>query len=192
MATAWPALVGDPNPLGWVTTAAYLAAALAAGLATRRNGPGAKDRPAHRRAFWLGVAALLIALGVNKQLDLQSLLTATMRNLAREGGWYDWRRQMQAMFVTAIAASFVAAALALALRVWRAGRWERLGAAGTVLLLGFVAVRAAAFHHAVGLIGGGVGERVAHLVELAAACLIGYAALGARRSLSADPAPRDR
>ena len=49
----------------------------------------------------------LTALGINKQLDLQSLLTQLLRDAAQFQGWYADRRHYQFAFVVAIAAAGV-------------------------------------------------------------------------------------
>jgi hypothetical protein len=84
----WRPGIGDPTPLGWATVVAYLAASWACCRAA-----AAERRSAHRgrnstRPFWSSLGLLLLLLGLNKQLDLQSALTAFGRRLAREQGWY--------------------------------------------------------------------------------------------------------
>ena len=84
---------------------------------------------------------------MNKQLDLQSALTATGRCLAKMQGWYEERRTVQKDFLFGLAtlsAVFLVAILAL-LR----GSWSRTGLAviGLVFVCGFVMMRAVGFHH---------------------------------------------
>ena len=45
---------------------------------------------------------LVCALGVNKQLDLQTLFTQLARDLAMAQGWYEERRRYQVAFIIAI------------------------------------------------------------------------------------------
>jgi hypothetical protein len=47
------------------------------------------------------------ALGVNKQLDLQSALTELGRILATDGGWYDSRHRVQRVFILAVGSAAV-------------------------------------------------------------------------------------
>src|SRR5262245_63104416 len=101
----WRPGIGDPTPLGWLTVAAYaVAAALCARAALRegRSGP---------RGFWWGLAAALALLGVNKQLDLQTLLMQVSRDLARAQGWYDRRQAYQRLFIGGVAVAALAASL---------------------------------------------------------------------------------
>lgn len=134
--------------MGWLTVLAYLVAAgLALALGARR------DRRDLERAFWLVSGVGLLFLAVNKQLDLQSFLTATGRCAARVQGWYDRRGAVQVGFIAALAGAAVVGGLG-ALWVLR-GTVRRTGVAllGLVWITGFVLVRAVGFHHVDALIG---------------------------------------
>lgn len=172
----WSSLGGDPGLLGWGTAIAYFAAASAACGAARSGKAHGGRVPSRKRILWRVLAVMLICLGFNKQLDLQSLLTATLRRSAQEGGWYDTRRQAQTVFVGVVAGGAVAISFAAVIYVQKMHRLERLGVLGMALLLGFVAVRTATFHHAAFQ----VDAHIAHLIELAGIGLIGGAALGKR------------
>ena len=97
----WSPGIGDPTVMGWVAVAAYISAAAVAGVASAR---GAFPVPNRRRErlFWLSLVLVLSCLAVNKQLDLQSLLTALGRCLSRTQGWYDSRRAVQQDFIVAL------------------------------------------------------------------------------------------
>lgn len=138
----WHVGIGDPTPIGWITVAAY---ALAAWLAWRNV--GAARRTAVPESFWVALMGLMIALGLNKQLDLQTWFAQTGRDMALEQGWYEQRRVVQAVFIAALAAGAVAV-------VWWARRqwqtlWHEYRAAfvGVCVLLVFIVIRAASFHH---------------------------------------------
>jgi hypothetical protein len=183
----WRPEIGDPSVMGWVTVAAYGAAAALCFIAARRcladDDPGQGRR---RCAVWLGVTVLMLFLGLNKQLDLQSLLTDIGRVLARRDGWYGQRRAVQRWFVLAAAATGVTG---LAVMVWksRAVLRERLSLLiGLSLLVTFVIIRAASFHHVDVLIHSRVlGLRINWILELGGIFLIGY---GAARSIRRPPA----
>ena len=100
----WAPRIGDPTLMGWATVAAYFAAAILATLAARRA-------TGRQRAFWIGLAVILLALTVNKQLDLQSALTEAGRCISKAQGWYEARRSVQVIFIEAV---LVASALAAA------------------------------------------------------------------------------
>lgn len=144
----WSPGIGDPGPVGWLTVIAYLAAA---GFSLSL---GAKhERGALERAFWTISGVGLLFLAINKQLDLQSFLTAAGRCAAQLQDWYESRRTVQIQFIIVlIAVSAIGGVGALwALR----GTIRRTGISllGLVWITGFVLVRAAGFHDVDRLIG---------------------------------------
>lgn len=171
----WQAGFGDPGVGGWVSVAGYVLAAgcALAALARARREP--RDRGA--AGAFLGIAMLLVLLGINKQLDLQTWLTHTLREQALAQGWYRWRRLAQGIGFAAGAV----VALAAGWWAWRhvrgADRWVRRATAGTGLLIAYVAMRAARFTHVIE-VGGedGLGSRALWLLELAALAVIALAA----------------
>ena len=137
----WHPGIGDPSVGGWITVVVYAAAVLLTWRAAR-----VASSPA-RSLFWTGLAILLLLLGVNKQLDLQTALTEFGKSLALSQGWYEQRRYVQAGFIGALALA-MAALLAMVLgRLRSATRAQQLGLVGMAMLALFVLVRAASFHH---------------------------------------------
>ena len=138
----WTIGIGDASVVGWVTVAAY---ATAAWLAWRNV--GAARRSGVPVDFWVALTLLMLALGLNKQLDLQSWFGQTGRDLALEQGWYEQRRVVQAVFIALLAAG------AVAVVVWARRQWHtlwheyRAAFVGVCMLLFFIVVRAASFHH---------------------------------------------
>ena len=173
----WRPGIGDPTVMGWVTVAAYFGAALLSlrrAVESRRRGTAPE-----RTIFWGILTAFLVFLGINKQLDLQTLLTLTGRNIFIELGLYDYRRVVQAIFVVAVGIAGVASALVMRGLV-RRRKDLRLPLIGFVLLVVFVVVRAASFHHIDQLINFRfAGIRMNWVLELGAIALL---ALGASRS----------
>ncbi|WOI58094.1 isopropylmalate isomerase [Palleronia sp. LCG004] len=127
--------------MGWFTVIAYLAAAgFSLTLAMKR------DRLALEHTFWAISGAGLLFLAINKQLDLQSLLTAAGRCTAKLQGWYDMRRTVQIDFIMGLIALAV---MGGAVGLWALRRTiRRIGIAflGLVWITGFVLVRAVGFH----------------------------------------------
>ena len=72
----------DANPVGWITTLGYL---IAAALCVYRKRD--LNNVTLTKRFWGAAGIFVIALALNKQLDLQTLLTDTLRNQARHDGW---------------------------------------------------------------------------------------------------------
>jgi uncharacterized membrane protein len=93
------------------------------------------------------MAAVLLFLGINKKLDLQSLLIHAGRASATAEGWYQYRWMAQTVFVVLFTVSVVAA-LAACLKKWRRFVNEQpLILAGILLLALFVVVRASTLSH---------------------------------------------
>ncbi len=148
----WVASIGDPSPVGWITVAAYAVAALMAA----RNAAAA-HRTAVPTSFWIALTAVMLALGINKQLDLQSWFGEVGRDMARAEGWYEQRRVVQAAFLVALAAGavgVVAGARRYWAALWHEYRWVFIG---ITLLLMFIVIRAASFHHIDEIIGVDIG-----------------------------------
>jgi hypothetical protein len=148
---AW--IFGSHDPFAaWFIVAAYVIAIGCCVRAWRRDGEEASQAPQQRRreyapGFWLLVAALLALLAVNKPLDLHNIITDYGRQAARTGGWYENRRSVQLVFSIAVAAASLLALLLVALRLRkRVGRYA-LALAGLWLLVVFIGLRVASFHH---------------------------------------------
>lgn len=133
-------LIHDRSVTAWVIVALYFAAAAAAFWASRSG------RRRDRR-FWEGTAVLLALLGLNKELDLQTLLTDTARKLAHFEGWYEYRRLVQGAFLLLLAGAFVIAIIALTRWLRRSVLPVKAASLGIALLLTFIVMRAGSFHH---------------------------------------------
>lgn len=164
----WVPGIGDPTVMGWITVAAYFAAAglclLCAHYPDDRLAP--RFHPYYRQ-FWRGVALVLMVLGVNKQLDLQSLLTVVGRDIVRSSGLNPYKRTIQALFLLGL----VALSVVVASKGVQRFRWcyyaYRLTFLGLGFLIVFVLARASSFHHFDGLINGQIlGMRMNWILEL--------------------------
>lgn len=177
----WGPGLGDNDVMGWVTVAVYLAAALVSIRLLAALGR-ADPKARRERLFWGMSAAIMLFLALNKQLDLQSLLTAVARCHAQLSGWYGVRRTVQELFILAVAAAGVVGLGLLALllrgildRVW-------LALLGIGFVCAFVVMRAASFHHMDALIGSWVlGMKMNWVLELPGPILVSLVALRRRR-----------
>jgi hypothetical protein len=142
----WRPQIGDPSFMGWLTVFVYALAAFTAFAAARRGGC-AVGLANGSRPMWLMVATLLAFLCINKQLDLQSLLTDIGRIFAWQQGWYQERREYQKWFVLgALAVSLLTTVLLFFIyrQFWLK---HFLLSSGLAFLLTFIVVRAISFHH---------------------------------------------
>lgn len=148
MARDWRPEIGDPEITGWLTVLVYLLAfALSLRVALQGRGqPG--------NAFWVGLAGLLLFLTLNKQLDLQTALTAFGRCISHAQGWWEYRRPVQLVFILALLAAMVWAMRRVRGQMTRRMlRRNRLALAGLGVLCAFVLMRAVGFHLVDSLIG---------------------------------------
>jgi len=139
----WRPTIGDPSFMGWFTVASYfLCAVLSSILALTNQGI---DRRSF--LFWCVISLLMIMLGINKQLDLQSLFTEIWRQIARAQGWMDRRRIVQFWFIVVFGSVAIAAFLLFVGIKPDLFKRFPLAFAGLFFLLCFIVIRAAGFHH---------------------------------------------
>lgn len=166
----WALGLGDPTPMGWATVGGYLIAAALCMLWAKPSGSG--------RLLPAMLAAAMTLLALNKQLDLQSLLTEIGRDAAKAQGWYEDRQTFQTIFIAAIAG---VAGLGFVVSLWmlrRRWRESTLPLVGVAFLLAFVVVRAASFHHVdQGLGETWIGLRFNWILELGGIALVGVGSL---------------
>lgn len=138
----WHMGIGDPSIWGWLTVGMYL---LAAGRSFFKASTYRVSGDAFK--FWLILGLFLLLLSINKQLDLQTWFTQTLKDLAISHGWYEQRRALQVAFVAGIGMTMLV--LLIMLRIALVNLWRRytLVWIGLFLLGGFILVRAASFHH---------------------------------------------
>ncbi|HRT61715.1 MAG TPA: hypothetical protein P5551_05055 [Syntrophales bacterium] len=131
--------------MGWFTVGAYFACFLTATCAAWLN----RSKRADRQAFlvWFVLAVLMLLLGINKQLDLQSLFTEMGRQIAKAQGWFDYRRTVQFWFVVIFGAASLSLFVFLAIRMQGLFRRFTLTFLGLFFLLTFIIIRAASFYH---------------------------------------------
>jgi hypothetical protein len=174
--------VHDPGPLAWFIVAGYLIAAF---LVFR----AAAATSGRERAFWFATGIAMVLLGINKQLDLQNDLTDIARAAAHSEGWYGWRRDVQGLFLLLMALGTAAIAALL----WRwlrdSSHGAKVAALGLVILLAFIFVRAASFHHIDYWVTIPIaGMRSGWWLELLGIAVISWAAATYRRRPEGPPA----
>lgn len=182
---SWSPGIGDPSVMGWVTVVLYFVAAAQCFFIGRRHDLAFAK---FERGLWRLIALGLLALGINKQLDLQSALTEAGRLIAREQGWYEQRGELQRMFIIEVAVVLAILAVLLAVITRRAPAPTRVAVLGSCVLLGFVVIRASSFHHMDVLIDmSWLGIRMNWVLEIGG-ILVVFA--GARLRLRQKQAPR--
>jgi hypothetical protein len=144
----WRPGIGDPTVIGWVTVAAYFSTVLLCLLCTRYPDDRLHSRyHPYYRQFWRGVALIMALLGVNKQLDLQSLFTVIGRDVVQSSGFNDYKRMIQALFLLVLAISSIFIYKAAISRFSWCYHHYRLTFWGLGFLIVFILARASSFHH---------------------------------------------
>ncbi len=172
----WFGQAGDPTFMAWIITVGYAIAAWTSHIAAVQA-KGQRRSSATRR-FWQVLMIAMILLGLNKQLDLQSLLIDCGRTMSREGGWFAHRRMVERGFATVLAAS-LALILVLGIRRMRHPAPAMiLAITGVALLFTYILLRSGSILHVPGLdrTTTGLLQNMLELCGVAAVALGGYRA----------------
>ena len=175
----WRPVIGDHTFMRWLTVAGYLiAAGFCGACAWRAERVSPADQLRQHRAFWCGLAAFMLLMGINKQLDLQSWFTAVGKQLAQAQGWYSQRRTFQMWFTAGIAISGLILLMWLGWTFRRLWRQYGLALFGIVFLVTFIIIRAASFYHVEEFLGWQpAGFRMNWVLEIGSIACIGASAL---------------
>jgi hypothetical protein len=172
----WTPGIGDPTIGGWITVVLYFLAAISCWMTARHKG-------ARGWKIWVAISILFLGLGINKQLDLQSALTELGRTVAFQQGWYEQRELVQIDFIVFVATVCAVAVVAFVVGARRAGPAAWFAILGTALVIGFVLIRAASFHHIDRFIGQKIlGFRWNWVLEMGGICVVLLASEWRRRT----------
>ncbi|WP_108813429.1 hypothetical protein [Loktanella sp. Alg231-35] len=142
----WDAGIGDPTVWGWLTVAIYALAAIVAGV-TAYRGPFPDMSRTREQIFWGCLTVGLAFLSVNKQLDLQSLMTVIGRCSALQQGWYEDRHTIQGLMILGLGLFVVASGVFFLILLRGTLRRSALPVLGGAFVSGFVLIRAVGFHN---------------------------------------------
>ena len=164
----WTWGFNDPTVMGWTLTGAYFLAAGAAGWAAWRA--GSAGSPPERTAWGL-LALALVMLGLNKQLDLQTLLQDWVKQVLEGQGWYPQRRVLLGAFTLGTVLALIGAAPPLLRRMshnsWQLRHaWIGLCCLLVMILLRFLPFRPLSGFLEFTLLEQGAEEWHLHVVEL--------------------------
>jgi hypothetical protein len=147
----WRLGLGDPSVGAYAVTSFYLLTSLGCFFQFYECRPTlakhhltGESRESH---YWLLLAISLGFLGINKQLDLQTLLTIVGREAVVHWGVYDQRRTIQLVFILLLTTGCVGGLIITSIFVRNLGGPAFLATTGCAVQLTFVISRAASFHH---------------------------------------------
>jgi len=176
----WRPRIDNPTFVGWLVVAFYELAALAC---ARTAVLACSKRSAGRAGIWRGLALALCFLGINKQLNLQTLLIVLGRHWAFAAGWYSHRRTAQLAFALAFGLGLGWLLVWLKMRHGGFFRQNRPVLWGLLVLAFFVALRSSTINHANELLGLGSNDKEwTWALEIAGSTLIGIGAIHASLS----------
>lgn len=81
----WTPGIGDPTFVGWLTVVLYFATSISCWISARKVELEGNHH-SNECLAWPFIAVLFLALGINKQLDLQTALTEAGRVVASSPG----------------------------------------------------------------------------------------------------------
>lgn len=138
----WVPSIGDPTLIGWLTVAVYFIVAL---IFLKATVISKNDNPI--KVLWGFLTLSLIFLGINKQLDLQTLFTLIGKSLAIEQGWYQYRKITQITFIVLVGL-IGTTGLILLFKKYKSTSFEiKIILIGCMVLFSFILIRASSFHH---------------------------------------------
>ncbi len=146
-ANRWELRAGDPTLIGWLITLAYFMLNFSiVKLLFNISSSNIYDR---RRftAFWIIILLIYLFFGLNKQLDLQTFLTATGRCVSKLQGWYEERRAFQFNLIMAGLAATAMFMLGFLYFFRTIIGQSLLALLGVSCSMVFVVLRAASIHH---------------------------------------------
>ena len=145
---SWHIGIGDPTVFGWLTTLSYLIAFIKAFqllLSYVNSNTNSPYQVRARLTFWCLLSAFLLVLGLNKQLDLQTLLRQVLIGDLIKYHFYTYRHYLQIILISGLAVLIL-----LVLSLWRTffkNYWQKHRQIwlGIVLLFLFIFTRALTF-----------------------------------------------
>jgi hypothetical protein len=131
----WSPGIGDPSVMGWLTVVLY---AVGAWQCYRIAAEQAHRFAPREVMLWRLLALGLLALGINKQLDLQTAFTEIGRMVAAHQGWYERRHEVQINFIYGVVAFAELTAAALAVLARKSHPATISAVTGGMCLLAFI------------------------------------------------------
>jgi hypothetical protein len=144
----WQISIGDPTFLGWLTVIAYFYSVLLAfKIAFYAENIFASEFIKKQKSFWLILGLVMLFLGINKQLDLHTLLTAIGKYYAHQDGWYQHRREIQFYVIGGLLISMISLLLLFMHKMKGILMTNMFAIIGLAIILIFIIIRATSFHH---------------------------------------------
>jgi hypothetical protein len=175
--SGWEPGFGDNDLLGWSITIAYFLVALLCTAAFRDEARSYRViRRLQRPTFWIVITALMVLLGFNKQLDLQTWVQSTGDSLVASNGLESHRGGLKILSLLTLALTGLAISMAMLLYIGRQWRLYLLAFVGLLYLGVFIVLRAADSLPIIGDINHDYYEWIHLVLELGGILMIGTSA----------------
>ncbi|MBN2041625.1 MAG: hypothetical protein JW864_16435 [Spirochaetes bacterium] len=142
----WIKFHGDNTFEGWFITAVYFIIFILYVQYLLRVRKNPENIEKNYMRFILITAILTFILGINKQLDLQMLLTDIGRTHSKIFGWYNIRRPAQVRFISIFASLATGVVILSAYNLRKLWRKIFLQTTGLFILFGFIIIKGSSHH----------------------------------------------
>ena len=163
----WEPGIGDPTFMGWLTVFFYAAAAVYSIMVFNKGSFIFESHQKKQKNLWLTGGVLLILLCINKQLDLQTLLTDIGRYLFTTLEINEYKRAFQKFFIICILMTSFIFSIVMLKIYYGTLKNHIIALTGFAFLMTFVLIRASSFHHMDTLISSSIaGLKLNWILEL--------------------------
>jgi hypothetical protein len=141
----WISQLVDDYILSWINTVLYGCSFVAA--IYKWNNLRHTQTPLREQHLWLFLIFIILALGVNKQFDFQTLLFEVGRHVAKYEGWFEKRRLVQSWFAYVLSGIVGCGALLILVSTRKLWRHNALALIGLSILCVYTVIRTTSINH---------------------------------------------
>ena len=137
------------------------------------------------RIFWAFLFIIMLFLACNKQLDIQTYITAVGREVAHAQGWYEQRRTIQKEVVLTLILVVLLFLFYMFYMVYNLPTANKIAMIGALFTFAFIGMRALSFHHVDHYVGRVIlGVKMHILIEICGGVIVSLGALLSVMTLS--------
>ncbi len=134
--------------------------------------------------FWGILFAVMLFLACNKQLDMQTYITAVAREVAHAQGWYDQRRAIQKEVIIVLGLIAFLFLSYLIYMIYNLPSSYKISMVGALFTFTFIGMRASSFHHLDHYVAQTIyGVKLHILIEICGSLIVSIGALLSVRSI---------
>lgn len=138
----WREYRGDYSLAGWVLTFGYLFCAVLLFLCLKNSA----FTDFKEKLFWVSLFGIIVLFAINKQLDLQLLITDIARTAAKEYQVYEQRKPFQIRVIALFASIALGLFGLVSVLVWKSHKTLLLALTGVAVIFGYFVLRLVSYH----------------------------------------------